>query len=308
MKTATFPAIYDSSKAQSLYEPNLQEAYEVGLRDFQNPAAQDSPSILLWLIDVQIDFVFPSPTGRLPVPGALDDTQRTVEWIYRNAQNITQIAASLDTHTPFQIFYPSWWQNENGDHPAPFTPITENDVKTGVWRPITEPVWSVKYLHELESVGKKQLMIWPYHCMEGSTGRALVPALSEAIMYHSGARMAQPSYLTKGTIAHTEFYSVVEPEVKYARHPEGGLNTRFLEMVGKFDLIYIAGQARSHCVLETMNSTLRHFSAQPDVIRKLRFLDDCTSSIPGFERETEARIQQFAQQGVVIVKSDDPIR
>jgi nicotinamidase-related amidase len=263
--------------------------------------------VLAWFIDIQNDFVFPAPIGRLSVPNALEDTHRTVEWLYRNVHSITQIAASLDTHTPFQIFYPSWWKNRKGERPSPFTVISADDVRKGVWMPITEPVWSIHYLEELENIGKKQLMIWPFHCMEGSSGRALVPALTEAIMYHSGARMAQPTYLTKGTIAHTEFYSVVEPEVKYSKHPEGGLNTRFLEMIAQFDLIYIAGQARSHCVLETMNSVIRYYANQPDVIRKLRFLDDCTSSIAGFESSTEDRIQQMAALGMRLVKSTDPI-
>jgi nicotinamidase-related amidase len=256
---------------------------------------------------MQNDFIFPAPVGRLSVPGAVEDAQRTIEWMYRNVHSLTQISASLDTHTPFQIFYSSWWKNAQGEHPAPYTVISAEDVRNGVWMPVTEPVWSVHYLDELEKVGKKQLMIWPFHCMEGTTGRALLPALSEAILYHSGARMAQPTYLTKGTIAHTEFYSVVEPEVKYSKHPEGGLNTRFLEIVSQFDLIYVAGQARSHCVLETMNSVMRYFASQPDVIRKFRFLDDCTSSIPGFEKATEAALQRFAQQGVRMVHSTDPI-
>ncbi len=304
---AAYPAIYNANRVGQIYEPDFQNAYERGLAEFKAPASQDSPRVLAWLIDVQVDFVFPAPTGRLTVPGAVEDTRRTLEWIYRNVHQITQIAASLDTHTPFQIFYPSWWKNRQGEHPAPFTVITADDVRQGIWQPVTEPVWSIRYLEELERDGKKQLMIWPFHCMEGTTGRALVPALSEAVMYHSGARMAQPTYLTKGTIAHTEFYSVVEPEVKYSKHPEGGLNTRFLDMIAKFDLIYVAGQARSHCVLETMNSVMRHFAAQPDIIRKLRFLDDCTSSIPGFEKATEAAINQFVAKGMRLVKATDPI-
>src|SRR5204863_6291852 len=140
-------------------------------------------------------------------------------------------------HFPYQIFYPTWWRNAAGEPPAPYTVITAEEVHKGTWIPVIEPVWSVYYVEELEKVGKKQLMIWPFHCMEGTAGRALVPALSEAIMYHSGARMAQPVYLTKGTIAHTEFYSVVEPEVKYEKHPEGTINTRFLEIVSQFDLV-----------------------------------------------------------------------
>ncbi|MCU0496719.1 MAG: hypothetical protein MUF87_05125 [Anaerolineae bacterium] len=290
-----------------IYEPNFQAAYESGLASFQRPASKDSPRVLAWLIDVQVDFVFPAPIGRLTVPNALEDTRRTLQWIYQNVHQITQIAASLDTHTPFQIFYPSWWRDSNGKHPAPFTVISAEDVRKGIWQPTTEPVWSIRYLEELEQHGKKQLMIWPFHCMEGTNGRSLVPALSEAIMYHSGARMAQPTYLTKGTIAHTEFYSVVEPEVKYSKHPEGGLNTRFLDMLTQFDLIYIAGQARSHCVLETMRSVMRHFANNPEVIRKLRFLDDCTSSIAGFETQTEAQIAQFVAQGMKLVQSTDAI-
>lgn len=301
------PAFVQQPRVTELYDPDLQKAYQTGLNDMRKPASQDSPKVLAWLIDMQIDFIYPAPIGRLPVPNAPEDARRTIDWLYRNVHQITQIAASLDTHTPFQIFYPSWWKNANGDHPAPYTVITADDVRKGVWRPLAEPVWSVRYLDELESVGKKQMMIWPFHCMEGTTGRALIPALSEAIMYHSGARLAQPTYLTKGTIAHTEFYSVVEPEVKYSKHPEGGLNTRFLDMVAQFDLIYIAGQARSHCVLETMQSVMRHFANSPDVIRKLRFLDDCTSSIPGFEKSTEAQLQKFVAQGMRLVRSTDAI-
>jgi nicotinamidase/pyrazinamidase len=301
------PNFYTPDNIQKIYDVDFQQAYQAGLNDFRTPASKDDPRVLLWLIDIQVDFVFPPPTGRLTVPNALEDTRRTVEFIYNNVQNITQISASLDTHTPYQIFYPTWWTNDNGEHPAPMTIITADDLQRGLWRPVTEPVWSVRYVEELERDGRKQLMIWPYHCMEGTIGRSLVPALSEAIMYHSGARMAQPSYLTKGTIAHTEFYSVVEPEVKYPKHPEGGLNTRFLDVLTQFDLIYVAGQARSHCVLETMNSVVRYFGNQPDVLRKLRFIDDATSSIPGFEQPTEQAIQSFVQQGVKLVKAADPI-
>ncbi len=303
----TLPALYDPSRVSQLYDVDLQQAYEAGLADFQRPASEDKPRILAWLIDMQIDFVFPAPIGRLPVPNALEDARRTVEWLYQNTPSITHIAASLDTHSPFHIFYPSWWKNTSGGHPAPFTVISASDVRQGLWIPITEPDWSLYYVEQLERVGKKQLMIWPFHCMEGTTGHALVPALSEAIMYHSGARMAQPTYLTKGTIAQTEFYSVLEPEVKYPQHPEGVVNTRFQEIIAEFDLVYIAGEARSHCVLETMNSVLRNFADRPEVVKKLRFLDDCTSSIQGFEAATEAAIQRFVEQGVRLVRSTDPL-
>lgn len=301
------PAIYQPARVSEIYEPDLQRAYQAGVSAFQRPAHNDSPRILAWLIDMQIDFIFPAPIGRLPVPNALEDARRTIEWLYHNTHQITHIAASLDTHFPYQIFYPTWWKNASGEPPAPYTVITAEQVHHGEWIPVIEPVWSVYYVEELEKVGKKQLMIWPFHCMEGTAGRALVPALSEAIMYHSAARAAQPTYLTKGTIAQTEFYSVIEPEVKYDKHPEGTVNTHFQEFVAEFDLIYVAGQARSHCVLETMNSIHRNFADRPEIIHKLRFLDDCTSSIPGFEETTERQLQQFAANGMKLVHSTAPI-
>jgi len=99
-------------------------------------------------------------------------------------------------------------------------------------------------------------------------------ALYEAIAYHSAARQTQPLFLSKGSIPQSEYYSMLEPEVKVPTHPLGGLNTAFLDMLGKYDLVYVAGQAKSHCVLSTMRSILHYFTAQPQVIAKLRFLMD----------------------------------
>ncbi len=303
----SFPSYYDPARVGQIYEPDLQRAYAEGAAARQAPASQDGQRVLLWLIDMQNDFILPAPLGRLPVPNAVQDARRTIEWLYRNVHHITQIAASLDTHTPFQIFYPTWWKNAQGEPPAPYTVISAEAVAKGAWIPALEPEWSVHYVETLERIGKKQLMIWPFHCMEGTNGRALLPALSEAILYHSGARASQPVYLTKGTIPQTEFYSVVEPEVKYPEHPEGGLNTRFLEMLAGFDLIYVAGEARSHCVLATMQSVLRYFAHRPEVIAKLRFLDDCASSIQGFEQSTEDELGRMTAQGLRLVKSTDAL-
>ncbi len=303
----TLPDFYNPQTVTTFRQPDLQSAYQEGRTRFQKPAIADKTRVLAWFIDIQIDFVFPAPLGNLSVPGAPEDTRRTIEWVYRNVQDITHITASLDTHTPFQIFYPTWWRNAEGNPPASYTVITNEDVEKGRWLPVLDEEWSRQYVKQLEGIGKKQLMIWPYHCMEGSPGRALVPSVSEAIMYHSGARMAQPTYLTKGTIPQTEFYSVVEPEVKYPKHPEGILNIQFLEMISGYDLIYVAGQARSHCVLETVNSVIRHFQNAPDIIQRVRFLNDCTSSITGFEESTEKRIAEFAAHGVRLVNSTDPI-
>ena len=46
--------------------------------------------------------------GALGVPGAHGDVERMTQFIYNNMDKITNIAVSIDTHTPHQIFHPCW--------------------------------------------------------------------------------------------------------------------------------------------------------------------------------------------------------
>ena len=52
----------------------------------------------------------------------------------------------------------------------------------------------------------------------------------------------------------------------------GNLNVSFLNMLASYDRIYIAGEAKSHCVLETVTSIMRYFADQPRIIDKFRIL------------------------------------
>jgi len=196
-------------------------------------------------------------------------------------------------------------------HPAPFTPITSGDVDQQRWKPVFEREWSLNYVHQLESSAKKELMIWPYHTLIGTPGHAISPALYEAIAFHAAARQSQPMFLHKGSIPKTEHYSLLEPEVKVPDHPQGNLNTSFLEMLAGYDLIYVAGQAKSHCVLETVTSVMRYYHDQPAQIAKWRVLVDCMSSVTHPEIDFDALATEtltgYARQGLRLVRSTDPI-
>jgi nicotinamidase-related amidase len=265
--------------------------------------------VILLLVDPQVDFIHQD--GSLSVPGAVADTRRTIEWIFRNISELTSIAASLDSHIPTQIFYSTWWVDENGGQPAAFTPITSAEVDQQRWRPVFERQWSLTYVHLLETSAKKELMIWPYHTMIGTPGHSVTPALYEAIAYHSAARQSRPTFLHKGSIPKTEHYSLLEPEVKVPDHPQGDLNTEFLNMLCEYDLIYVAGQAKSHCVLETVASVMRHFHDQPEEIARWRILTDCMSSVAhpeiDFEAMADATFARYAELGLRLVTSADPI-
>jgi len=256
-----------------------------------------------------VDFIHKD--GALSVPGAIEDTRRTIEWIFSHAAEITHITASLDSHLPTQIFYATWWTNPEGEHPVPFTLITGEDVDARRWQPLYESAWSREYVHLLEAQAKKALMIWPYHTMIGTPGHAITPALYEAIAYHATARQTPPTFLTKGTLPKTEFYSLLEPEVKVAEEPDGGVNRPFLDLLASYDLIYIAGQAKSHCVLETVQSVRNHFRASPEAMGKLRVLIDCTSSVVhpqiDFDSIANETFARFAEEGLRLVRVKDPI-
>ncbi len=307
--TQNFPSYYDPNKIGTLYLPAMLKAAKEGQMANVSPSSEDKKRTMLLLIDAQVDFIFPE--GTLSVPGAVEDTRRTIEWIYRNVGKITTISASLDSHTSFQIFSPGWWVDEGGRHPEPFTLITVEDVLQGHWRPLIQPEWSQNYVQELEKGGKYALMVWPYHTMIGTPGNALVPALSEAIMYHASARQAQPSWLQKGSIPQSENYSILEPEVKVPEEERGGLNTSFLQTLSEYDLIYVAGQAKSHCVLATLRSIVEFFRAKPEILAKFRVLMDCTSSVVhpevNFDQLAEAELKDMEKLGLRLVTSADTL-
>lgn len=302
--------LFEQSDVGKIYATRTAEFRDEGLRAGLAPSSGDSQRNMLLIVDMQIDFVYPE--GTLNVAGALDDTTRLIRWIYKNAEKITAISASLDSHLPIQIFSSSWWKDPStSKQPDPFTVITLSDINNGLWVPVVDPKWSLYYVEQLEKAAKKNLMIWPYHCLIGTVGHTLVPALSEAIAFHSAARSAQPLYLTKGTIPQVEHYGIMEPEVKYPKHPAGGTNTAFLDILGRYDRVFVAGEAKSHCVLETMHQILRYFADQPEVIKKIYFLTDCTSSVAhpdiDFDALAEDELGKMAGLGVKMIKSTDLI-
>jgi len=189
---ADFPSCYDPDRIGTLFYPDVavlaQEAARAGLP----PASQDQQRIQLLIIDMQVDFCHPQ--GTLHVPGARQDIRRLVEFIYRNAGRISSITCSLDSHLPYQIFHPAWWTDPEGHHPAPFTLITQEDIRQGKWRALLEPEWSTTYVRKLEEDAKKQLTIWPYHVPIGGIGNALDPELWSAVFWHAIACKSQPTW------------------------------------------------------------------------------------------------------------------
>ncbi len=306
-----YPDFYNPQRVGEMFRPDVEAVTRAGREAGLSPASEDERRVLLLLVDPQVDFIHVD--GALSVPGAVDDTRRTIEWLFEHVGEITTIAASFDTHTPMQIFYPGWWVSPEGKHPQPYTLITPEDVDSGRWCPTVEEEWSVEYVHRLAEQSRKVLTIWPYHTMLGTPGHAMTPALYEAVAYHAAARSTAPEFLIKGRIPKTEHYSMLEPEVKVPEEPGGTLNLDFINFIAQYDLVYIAGQAKSHCVLETTRSLINHFSEErPELIRRWRVLTDCTSSVAHPEVDFEAMANEayahfVDEYGLQLVTTADPL-
>ena len=316
------PMFYDASKVPTVHVERASLVAEIAdeyRKKHKIPsAAQDKVRIAAFGIDAQIGFC--TPGASLFVPGAVEDTQRTLDWIYRNLDKITQLAFSLDTHRVFQIFHPAWWIDQDGKHPGPFTPISTKDVKDGKWQPVMHPAECLEYVKKLEAAGKYTLTIWPYHTLLGGVSHALVPALMEAAMFHSLVRNAQTHFETKGTHAMTENYSVMSPEVReLGGQSVGTFNAAFFKLLMDFDRVYVFGQAKSHCVLSTLRDMQEHIAkVDPKLMSKIYVLEDATSPVPApaidplpaaldFPKIADAAFNDLRAAGMNLVKTTDAI-
>lgn len=313
------------------YQERATQAKDWAKRYQIQPVAKDKTRICLMAIDVQNTFCIPDFelfVGGRSGMGAVEDNVRLCEFIYRNLGIITEIAPTMDTHTAMQIFHPVFWVNDALDHPAPMTMISLVDVQQGKWKVNPAIAYSLAkgnymglqsfilhYVKRLSDDGKYPLTIWPYHAMLGGIGHALVSAVEEACFFHAIARNSQTNFEIKGGNPLTENYSVLRPEVLNDANgrPIAQKNTRFIQKLLDFDVVIIAGQAKSHCVAWTIDDLLTEIQAQdPKLAQKVYLLEDCTSpvvvpQIVDFTDQANAAFQRFADAGMNLVKSTDAI-
>jgi nicotinamidase-related amidase len=329
-KHLRIPDHFDTNKVGKIWKVNYQQiAKDAGKwrDDYKlTPAVADDLKIALLLVDVQNTFCNPEfelfvqgRSGR----GAIDDNIRLCEFIYRNLDIITEIIPTMDTHQAVQIFHSLFLINENGEHPQPNSLISYNDIKNGAWKINPEVLkflgfnedqaqqHLVHYTKTLKEKSKYDLVIWPYHAMLGGIGHAIVPSVEEAIFFHCIARYSQPDFQVKGRNPLTEHYSVFGPEIR--TDTEGNKiadkNSALIKKLTGYDIIIIAGQAKSHCVAWTIDDLLHE---EKELAEKVYLLEDATSPvvIPGVIDFTEAAdkaFNKFADAGMHIVKTSYPI-
>jgi len=335
MRELPLPDHFDPGKVGEVYRVPYQERALEAVRFREThrilPSASDRNSVGLLLVDVQNTFSLPGfelfvagRSGR----GAVDDAVRLSEFLYRNLAGITRIHATMDTHSAFQIFHPAFLLDEEGRHPAPMTAISLEDVESGRFRVNPKAAGALArgdsafldrhllhYCRLLSRDGKYRLMVWPYHAILGGIGHALVPAVEEAVFFHTIARESQASFELKGASPLTENYSALRPEV--LEDEEGNeiapRNDALLEKLLSYDALIVAGQAKSHCVSWTVSDLLEEIRRRNvDLARRVYLLEDCMSSVvvsgvADFTEDAERAFREFEASGMHRVRASDPV-
>ena len=340
VKELPLPPWYDPKKVENWarlvkYQDLFQSARAFGETHSIGSAALDRLKIALLPIDVQNTFCYPDFelfVRGLSGTGAMDDSRRLAEFIYRNLRHLTSIHPTMDTHRAWAIFHASFLVNDKGEHPDPHypTPITLAEIEQGKWRVDPKAAFAitgdgskyralqahlVHYARKLSEGGKYALTVWPFHAMLGGYGHALVPSIEEACFAHSIIRGAQTGFEIKGGNELTENYSIFAPEVLTTAgdRPIDQRNTRFLDILFRNDVVVIAGEAKSHCVAWSIADLLGDIQQRdPALAQKVYLLEDCTSNVvvPGvidFSQQGDEAFQRFAAAGMHLVRSTDPI-
>ena len=328
------PDFFDPSMVGSIrqtpYEERARQARDWAALQELEPASADSSRTWLMLIDVQNTFCIPGFelfVGGRSGRGAVEDNTRLCEFIYRNLGSITQITATMDTHMAMQVFHAIFFIDQDGNHPAPYTDIQLSELRDGKWRfnPALAPQFDIApeygqqmmihYAEQLQKSGKYALTIWPYHAMLGGVGHALVPAVEEALFFHTVARLSQTDIVIKGDTPFTENYSVIGPEVLTGPMDEllGKHDQKFIQQLQEYDRLIIGGQAKSHCVAWTVSDLLDDIMrTDTNLAKKIYLLEDCTSPVvvPDVVDHTDAAdaaFEWFASAGMNIVRSTTPV-
>jgi nicotinamidase-related amidase len=172
---------------------------------------RSAPDKLLFIVDPQNDFSDACAyrdNGSLSVAGSTADYTRIIEFLKNN--DIQEVHVSLDTHSERHIAHPGFWQvsdghnwiNADGDNSAlrqlsidESGNIAGKSILNGTvyhFRPrnynYTSEAYNelcdyvldyINFFYTAENLRLDKPMIWPNHCIEGSSGHGVARELQE---------------------------------------------------------------------------------------------------------------------------------
>lgn len=244
-----------------------------------------------------------SESPALAVPGSHEDMQRLAGFIAGNGQHLAGIVATMDAHPFVAIERTTFWRYGTGAQVAPFTQITSHSVLAGTHVPVhadrIDPISGkrlgdrvVELLQQLESAGRFPLMAWPVHCVTGTWGAALHPAISRALNEWERASGTPVHKVHKGQYELAEHYGVFEAETPIAEVASTQFNAALAEEL-QCDVLFVGGEASSHCVATSYYQLVRYRRSGAGIV----LLTDCMSPVPGFEAAHAQLLEKASAAG-----------
>lgn len=204
----------------------------------------------LLIIDPQKDFI---SSGGLKVPNAQQDMEKLSAFIEKKTMLLDSICITLDTHSLFHI------GNANA-----YTDITTKTTATGMVKYDSTKHKSKQnidshikqYADKLYRDGKSHFL-WPLHCRIGTDGHSIDEGLDKTIMKWSDATSTEARYILKGCdskyenfsafrsagIEHNDYHNPAKEAYRF--------NEDLAKYLYQFKTVYIAGEARTHCVADS---------------------------------------------------------
>jgi nicotinamidase-related amidase len=259
----------------------------------------------LLIIDPQNDFCDVAGAA-LPVAGASVDLQRLAGFI--SVTPLDGITVTLDSHPSVAVERTSFWRSADGLEVAPFTFITAQNVRDGVYLPknqaLSEPV--VAMLALLATRGRAGLVVWPIHCVTGTWGHNIQADLMQQLNLWELQNQRAVRKVLKGEYFLTEHFGVFEADAPDANVPSTLFNCALAnELISGTTTLFIAGQASSHCVAASFDQLVRHIKEHNMVMPRLVLLKDCMSPVAGFESEGAEFFNRATAMGVEILTAQE---
>jgi len=272
----------------------------------------------LLVIDPQVDFC--DPTGALFVPGAVEDSVRLATMIDRLGTGIKDIHITLDSHTQLDISHIMWWKYVDGQAVKPFTVVItrhgriygmEINLTDGSLGPERELITAapfaaqrtLDYLEALEKSGRYGHTIWPDHCIIGSVGHSITQSIFDAVLGWEQKIFGRAQRVVKGSNIWTEHFGIVKAEVPDDTDSSTQVNTKLIDILIAADEVFLAGQASTHCVANSVMDIADEFGDEN--IHKLILLEDATSPVPGFDALEADFKAKMTARGMQSAKTTD---
>ena len=214
----------------------------------------------LLIIDPQNDFC-DIPGAALPVAGASTDMQRLTAFMA--ATPLDGITVTLDSHPSVAVERTTFWQTADGSAPAPFSFVTRDDVSSGKLTPrdatLTPQVLTM--LDQLARAGRPGLVVWPVHCVTGTWGHNIYSTLADQLAQWEFRQQRAVRKVLKGEYPLTEHFGVFEADAPDEAVPSTQFNNGLAtELTLGVDVLFIAGEAGSHCVASSFDQLARYLS------------------------------------------------